>query len=212
MNANSKYEILDYKPKLSEIFKRYDWWALVFIIILIILSISLWFCSSELAKRFDWISAIIGFIPTIPVLLILYQNKKKSWTLDLPNFLNVNFCLEGQIHSRILYIPLVGLGDIRSQAQTMSRVLGNKPSAQLPLYPTIQKYLNPKVVIDKSNIINSGKPFEMYEVEIELREDYLNEEDFSDVKKKYLSNMTKNQYFELPFPFKKDQIIIKERT
>lgn len=178
----NEINIETYEPKWYKIFGYWDRWAAAIIILLLLLCLLLYIFNENLANKFDWISALLGIIPLVPVVLILYVSRYKQWRLDLPNFLTVNYIFEGKPKLRAELIPLSGLSDIRAQAQTISRIF-NEDQANFPLKPALSKSHPSQIMKDSNCILNQGKPFELHEVDIELISDVTKQKNFIDLEK-----------------------------
>lgn len=137
---------------------------------LLVLACVVWafvFDDSEYALRFDLISAILGVIPLIPVMLIWWGQRKREWEEKLPQYLTVTLAHKKQNLAKVEYIPHQKGADVRSQAQTTLRNLFNENVHYLETFIRSEN-LKKEVCVDNDHIIGKGKPFQHISITIYL--------------------------------------------
>ena len=203
-------DIQPYKHGILNYYSRMDWLILFSIILLITLAAVLYYLNVWNARySFDITGQIAGLIPLIPVVMILNANRKKQWIHQLPNFLNIDYLLNGKTRLKMELCPLIGLSDTRQQGQSLTRTLYDAP--HFPLKPYINRTLPSEIVYDKNKILNNGEPFELHKIEFELAEDFIEDNGFDDTKKKLnIETLSPNQYICSIYPFNPEEIMVKE--
>ncbi len=125
-------------------------------------------------KGFDLPSTIIGFLPTLPVIFLWWQNRKKEWINNLPSFLDLYLEGSTEDNNRIIAffeaIPIQNHIDLRAQAQTLLKTLVSEDRHinGLELFLRSNKLVKEKVVFDQDKVINQGKPYEQHEITLKL--------------------------------------------
>jgi len=156
------------KEFFKYIFKRID--TRLFLFITIIFTPIIIICNLEEAHDYwnkaDKLALFIQIIMTLFLILLWLANIKQVWTNELNNFLNINLYYEGKKQAYIELVPLVEVSDIRSQTQAMLKAINQGEPLSLSPYVNISG--RNKTHIDDSKKVNSGEPFELYTVTINL--------------------------------------------
>lgn len=126
-------------------------------------------------KKDEFVSTIIQLVTFIAIISIWYRSISKEWEQQLNKYLSVRFTYDGVTRINCRYARLSGESDARGMAQSLAQALHGD---RLPIAPSlkeitksIRKDNNINVHGNPCHLLDDGKHFLHFDVEIQLTED-----------------------------------------
>ncbi len=191
---------------LSYLWSRTD--VKVFVVAVAIMPILYCIFSESIIGYFqktDKFSLLTQTFTTMMLVFIWLGNLRVQWVRSLNNFINIKVIYDNKTQLTIELVPLAEVADIRTQTQALLKAINNEKFAKISPYVTVTER-NQVYIDNKSDKpINNGKPFELYQVEINLTENLFTQTENKNIKA--LSEEKPKLYWRHPFTPDKIEII-----
>lgn len=218
MNTNEKEKIksniTEFESNISTTISTLSTWdkgVVAATIALVIIGFSAFIFSAEIRSKVDYISFITGLVPLIQVAILYGRRLEDKWQDSLPKYLTANYYYNGKKRLSIAHIILANEQEVRSQALTITKMFLNNDKTNFPTTTFLSKSPQKNNYQDLNKIVNNGKPFALFIVDIDLKVDIteIDKETLNDNIKKRTLEMQDNSYLYIEYPFKNDQLEIK---